>query len=115
MMQPTHHEYRAPSNHNGAATLSLLCATLWPLMILIPFAVYLLAMNTPGSTTQPAPDLLWTLYVFAFFALPVTGVIAGGVGLYRALNEPRLRKSRWWAVVGLLLSCLWLVGYFLIG
>jgi hypothetical protein len=109
---PHQYHYRAPRERNDMVGLSLFCAALWPLLILIPFVVYLLAFNHPGPTTQTVPAPLWALYGFAFFALPVTGVIAGGVGLYRALHEPLLRKSRWWAVVGLLLSCLWLVGYF---
>jgi len=46
--------------------------------------------------------------------LPVAGIIAGGIGLYRAIRQPLLRKSRWLALAGLLLGCLWLVGIFLL-
>ncbi|HEX5547593.1 MAG TPA: hypothetical protein VFX24_09290 [Ktedonobacterales bacterium] len=118
MMQPTHHEYHeyhAPSTHNGAAILSLVCAILWPLTLAAILYVNSVANTSgPGSTALPAPEPLSTLLQCGFTILPIGGIIAGGVGLYRAIRQPLLRKSLWLALTGLLLSFLWLVGIFLL-
>jgi len=113
MMQPTHHEYRAPSNHNGAAILSLVCAILWPLTI-ITMMLANSASNAPGSPGPALPEQVYTLLQCGFMLLPVVGIIAGGVGLYRAAKQPQLQGTRWLAATGLLLGCLWLVGIFLL-
>ncbi|HEU4783951.1 MAG TPA: hypothetical protein VFS83_11470 [Ktedonobacterales bacterium] len=116
MMQPTHHEYheyRAPSNHNGAAILSLACAILWPLSIIIMMLGNSVS-NAPGSAGPVLPEQVYTLLQCGFTLLPLVGIVAGGVGLYRAIRQPLLRRSRWLALVGLLLGCLWLGGIFLL-
>jgi hypothetical protein len=46
----------------------------------------------------------------------VVGAIAGAIGLYRAVKQPLLRNSRWWAATGLALGILWcIVAYVIIG
>ncbi|HEX5159647.1 MAG TPA: hypothetical protein VFW17_20725 [Ktedonobacterales bacterium] len=120
MMQPTqheYHEYRAPSNHNGAAILSLVCVVLWPLTLAAMLYVNSVAITSgPGSTALPAPEPLSTLLQCGFTMLPVAGIIAGGVGLYRAIRQPLLRRSRWLALAILLLGCLWFIAaYIFIG
>ncbi|HEY7343376.1 MAG TPA: hypothetical protein VH591_21070 [Ktedonobacterales bacterium] len=116
-MQPTHHEYhaeyRAPSSHNGAAILSLVCAILWPLTI-ITMMLGNSVSNAPGASGEALPEQVYTLLQCGFTLLPVAGIIAGSIGLYRAIQQPLLRKSRWLALAGLLLGCLWLVGIFLL-
>ncbi len=112
MMQPTHHEYRAPAEHNGAAILSLVCAILWPLTI-ITMMLGNSASNAPGTPGPALPEQLYTLLQCGFTLLPVVGIIAGGVGLYRAIRQPQLHDTRWLALASLLLGCLWLVGIFL--
>lgn len=120
MMQPTHHEYleyHALSNHNGAAILSLVCAILWPLTLAAMLYVNSVANTSgPGSTASPAPEPLSTLLQCGFTMLPIAGIIAGGTSLYRAIRQPLLRRSRWLALVGLLLGCLWFItAYIFIG
>lgn len=120
MMQPTqheYHEYRAPSNHNGAAILSLVCVVLWPLTLAAMLYVNSVAITSgPGSTALPAPEPLSTLLQCGFTMLPVAGIIAGGVGLYRAIRQPLPRRSRWLALAILLLGCLWFIAaYIFIG
>ena len=113
MMQPTHHEYRAPSNHNGAAILSLVCAVLWPLTIITMMLGNSMS-NAPGASGEALPEQVYTLLQCGFTVLPLVGIVAGGVGLYRAIRQPLLRRSRWLAIVGLLLGLLWFVGIFLL-
>ena len=114
MMQPTHHEYRAPGNHNSAAILSLICAVMWPLTLAAIMYVNSVANSSgPGSTAAPAPEPLSTLLQCGFTVLPIAGIIAGGVGLYRAIRQQLLRKSVWLALTGLLLGCLWFVAAYI--
>ena len=113
MMQPTHHEYRAPSNHNGAAILSLVCGVLW-LLSITTMVFGNSVSNAPGASGEALPEQVYTLLQCGFIVLPIAGIIAGGVGLYRAIRQPLLRRSRWLALTGLLLGCLWLVGIFLL-
>jgi hypothetical protein len=116
MIQPTHqeyHEYRAPSSHNGAAIFSLVCGVLWPLTI-ITMMLGNSVSNAPGASGEALPEQVYTLLQCGFTVLPVAGIIAGGVGLYRAIRQPLLRRSRWLALAGLLLGFLWFVGIFLL-
>lgn len=110
-------QYSPPSRHNGAAFLSIVCAILWPLTLATILYINGVANTSgPGSTATPAPEPLSTLLSCGFTLLPVAGIIAGAIGLYRAIQQPRLRKSLWWALPGLLLSCLWFVtAYIVIG
>jgi hypothetical protein len=103
---PTTHPYRAPSEHNGAAILSLVCALLWPLCICILYVANLLTGGNGAALTEQAYFILASGFSF----LPAAGIIAGGIGIYRAVKQPLLRQSLWLAVVGLLLGCLWLIG-----
>lgn len=118
MMQSTHHEYheyRAPSNHNGAAILSLVCGVLWLLSITTMMLANSVS-NAPGASGEALPEQVYTLLQCGFTLQPIAGIIAGGVGLYRAIRQPRLRRSRWLALAGLLLGCLWTVtAYIFIG
>ncbi len=113
MTQPTHHEYRAPGNHNGPAILSLVCAITWPLTI-IAMMLANSASNAPGSSGPALPEQMYTLLECGFSLLPVAGIISGGVGLYRAAKQSLLLSTRWLAAIGLLLSCLWFAGTFLL-
>jgi len=116
MMQPTHHEYheyRVPSDHNGAAILSLVCGVLW-LLSIITMVLANSVSNAPGASGEALPEQVYTLLQCGVTLLPLVGIVAGGIGLYRAIRQPRLRRSRWLALAGLLLGCLWLVGIFLL-
>lgn len=90
----------------------LICAALWPLTVLVP-AVFNLLTGGPRlpAPTLPAPLLLMLQAGFAVLA-PL-GIIAGADGLYRAFTVAALRHTRWRAVTGLVLGCLWLVGIFI--
>ena len=70
--------------------------------------------NAPGASGEALPEQVYTLLQCGFTLLPLVGIVAGGVGLYRAIRQPLLRRSRWLAIVGLLLGLLWFVGIFLL-
>lgn len=110
-------QYREPSEHNGAAILSIVCAILWPLATAAMFLIVGVAnVAGPGATATPPPEPAYSLLDFAFLILPIMGFIAGAIGLYRAVKQPLLRNSRWWAVTGLALGILWcIVAYVIIG
>ena len=110
-------EYVAPGERNGLAILSLVCAILWPLTLAAILYVNSMANTSgPGESASPAPEPLSTLLSCGFALLPVASIIAGGVGVYRALRHLRLRTSLWWALPGLLLGCFWFIAaYFVIG
>lgn len=114
---PTTHPYTAPGEHNGLAILSIICAILWPLTLAAILYVNSVANTSgPGSSASPPPEPLSTLLSCGFALLPVAGIIAGAIGLYRAIRHPRLRKSLLLAIPGLLLGCLWFItAYILIG
>jgi hypothetical protein len=118
MMQPTHHEYheyRVPSDHNGAAILSLVCGVLW-LLSIITMVLANSVSNAPGASGEALPEQVYTLLQCGVTLLPLVGIVAGGVGLYRAIRQPLPRRSRWLALVGLLLGCLWFItAYIFIG
>lgn len=65
----------------------------------------------PGPTL---PEPLIQFFQLGFALLPVASIIAGSVGVYRALSRPELRSTLWQAVVGLALGCMWLVGVFVL-
>jgi hypothetical protein len=56
------------------------------------------------------PDWVGALTGFGLVVTPVVGLVAGGVGLYRALKRPELRASRWGPIIGLAFGALWLAG-----
>ncbi|HEX8035934.1 MAG TPA: hypothetical protein VF510_18910 [Ktedonobacterales bacterium] len=101
------------THHNSTAVLSLVCAVLWPLSFLVPaiFNVVTGGPRLPGSTL---PEPLIQLFQLGFAILPVASIIAGSVGVYRALSQHELRNTLWQAVVGLALGCMWLVGVFVL-
>jgi hypothetical protein len=101
----------AAGRRNGAAVLSLICAVLWPLTVLVP-AIFNLVTRGPRLPGATLPQFLVTLMQVGFALLPIAGVIAGIVGLYRAWTQPAIQSSRWQAVVGLVLGCLWIIGIF---
>ncbi|MGZ3585475.1 MAG: hypothetical protein ACXVCT_22255 [Ktedonobacterales bacterium] len=111
--QAPQYERSMTSHRNGAALLSLVCAVLWPLSFLVPaiFNVVTGGPRLPGSTL-PAP--LTQLFQLGFAILPVASVIAGSIGIYRALSRSELRSTLWQAVVGLALGCMWLGGVFVL-
>jgi hypothetical protein len=101
--------YAPEPTRNSAAIASLLCAPLWPLGYILPGIVALFT----GTPTQPAvvEDLIVPLCLTVG---PVAGIIAGHVGLYRAIKHPRLRRGWWLAVMGLAFGYLWLAGILVI-
>lgn len=96
---------------NRTATLSLMCGVVWPLTILVP-ALFNLLTGGPKLPGPTLPDPLVLALQAGFAVLPPIGIIAGAIGLYRAHAQPALRHSRWQAITGLVLGCLWLVGIF---
>jgi hypothetical protein len=52
------------------------------------------------------------LLQLGFAILPIVGVIAGIIGLYRALTQPAIQSTRWQALVGLIFWCQWVAGIF---
>jgi hypothetical protein len=105
---PTTRQHRAAGERNGAAILSLFCAALWPLTVLIP-----LSFNAVPTLSGPAlPDLVFYISAGGFALLPVIGIISGSLGFLRATHQPPLRRSRWQALTGLLLGSLWFIGAF---
>src|SRR5262249_41097559 len=94
----------APPHHNSAVILSLICALLWPICYLVP------PLTMQISNRPTFPDWLGTLTACGLVTTPVIGMLAGGVGLHRALRTRELRASWWCAVVGLVFGALWLVG-----
>ena len=116
MMQPTsdhQYHYVAPRTHNGGAVLSVVCALLWPLSFLIPVLVNV-ATSGPRSAGTPLPMFVDFLLACGFGLLPVVGVAAGSLGLYRAMSQSALRRTRWLAITGNVLNCLWFFGTFLL-
>jgi hypothetical protein len=118
MMQPM----RSPSDsyhvtttsaHNGAAILSVVCAALWPLSFLIPVLVNA-TTSGPRSAAASLPMFVDFLLACGFGLLPVVGVAVGSLGLYRAMSQPALRRTRWIAITGIVLNCLWFFGTFLL-
>lgn len=89
---------------NGAVSLSLVCAVLWPVCLAVP----ILIMRVSGRPEYP--DWVGALTGFGLVTTPVVGLIAGGAGLFRALKWPELRASRWGAIIGLIFGALWLAG-----
>lgn len=113
MMQPSMYQDNTSSGSNGAAILSLVCAVVWPLSFLIP-AVFNVVTGGPKLPGPTIPDGVTFLLESGFALLPILGIVAGGIGLYRALKRPMLKSTRWQAVVGLLLGCLCVVGIFVL-
>jgi hypothetical protein len=118
MMQPTsdhQYHYVALRTHNGAAILSVVCAILWPLTLTAILYVNSVANTSgPGGSASPAPEPLSTLLSCGFSLLPLAGVFAGGIGLYRAIRQRRLRRSLWLALTGLLFGCLWFIAAYIV-
>jgi len=113
MMQPSAYRENSSSGHNGAAILSLVCAVVWPLSFLVP-AIFNIVTGGPKLPGPTIPDGASFLLESGFALLPVVGILAGGIGLYRAKKRPTLKNTRWQALVGLLLGCLWVVGIFVL-
>lgn len=112
---PINGQYREPSEHNGAAAVSLVCAALWALSITVLY-VSNLAASGPNTTGSALSQPVYFLLTCGFTMAPVVGAIAGAIGLYRAVKQPLLRKSRWWTATGLALGILWcIVAYVIIG
>jgi hypothetical protein len=105
---------RGPDDRNGAATLSLLSATVWPFCLLIP-CLYNLLVHTsvPGSPTMPM--LLSDVFSCGFSLLPIVGIISGVIGIFRAFTQLLLRRTFRRALFGTLLGVAWLVLVFIIG
>ncbi len=115
MTQPPSHQYTSSGAHryNGGAILSIVCVVLWPLSFLIPVIVNT-TTSGPHSSGTPLPVFVDFLLACGFGLLPVVGAAAGAFGLYRAMNLPALRRTRWLAIAGILLNCLWFFGTFLL-
>ena len=113
MAQPTSHPYTAPGRHNGGAILSIVCAVLWPLVVLIPIIIQIVTSGprSPGATLPVFVDFLLAC---GFGLLPVAGVVAGSLGIYRSMSQPSLRGTRWIAITGVVLNCVWFFGTFLL-
>ena len=115
--QPTYGQLVAvaPNEHNSAAILSIICAVAWPLTLGAILYVNSVANTSgPGATAVPAPEPLSTLLQCGFSLLPAGGIIAGGLGFYRAIRQRRLRRSLWLAVPGLLFGCLWFIAAYIV-
>ena len=115
--QPTYGQLVAvaPNEHNSAAILSIICAVAWPLTLGAILYVNSVANTSgPEATAAPAPEPLSTLLQCGFSLLPVAGIIAGGLGFYRAIRQRRLRRSLWLAVPGLLFGCLWFIAAYIV-
>ena len=115
--QPTYGQLVAvaPNEHNSAGILSIACAILWPLTLGAILYVNSVANTSgPGATAAPAPEPLSTLLQCGFSLLPAGGIIAGGLGFYRAIRQRRLRRSLWLAVPGLLFGCLWFIAAYIV-
>jgi hypothetical protein len=93
----------AAPRHNSAATLSLICALLWPLCLLGPILIMQVGIR------PHYPDWGGALIGPVLFATPVIGVISGVVGMVRSLRAPAQRASWWRAVVGVVLGFIWLL------
>ena len=113
MMQPSAYQDNMSSEHNGAAILSLICAVVWPLSFLIP-AVFNVVTGGPKLPAPIIPNAVSFLLESGFALLPIIGIVAGSIGLYRAMKRPALKSTRWQALVGLLLGCLWIIGIFVL-
>ena len=83
------------------------------LSFLIP-AVFNVVTGGPKMPGPAPSDGVSFLLESGFALLPIIGIVAGGIGLYRALKWPMLKSTRWQAVVGLLLGCLWVIGIFVL-
>src|SRR5262245_61106090 len=104
---------RATSHErNTAATVSLFCAVWWPASVLVYLLGPELFMLVTGSNLLPAFIAL-PMATGIFFA-PCLGIVAGHIGLYRALKHPALRTSKWRALSGLGLGYVWLVALLLV-
>lgn len=106
---PPHYHYSEYRERNGAATLSLICAIVWPLCLLIPviFTIMTGGSKVPGSML---PQMVAFILQCGFGLLPALSIITGGIGLYRAATQPQLHSTRHRALAGLVLGCVWLLG-----
>jgi hypothetical protein len=104
--------YTPQSERNAAAITSLVCAILWPLVLL---AVLLWNASHCTTTyictytpTNATPTWFSTLTGFFLIVLPPVGIISGVLGLVRSYTRPLLHGTRWQAIVGLLFGLMWL-------
>jgi hypothetical protein len=96
------------SRHKGAVALSLACAAIWPICLIVPIIIMQVS-NSPQY-----PGWVGALTGLGLLFTPIIGIISGLVGLYRSLRAPALRGSWWRAVAGLVLGCIWLAGTFVL-
>jgi hypothetical protein len=104
--------YASLPKRNSAAITSLVCAILWPLIL-----VAVLLWNSSRCTTTGAmttcigtatPAWFSTLTGVFLLILPPAGIITAVLGLVRSFNRPHIH-GRWLAVIGLIFGLLWLV------
>jgi hypothetical protein len=88
---------------NSAASVSLFCAILWPVSLLVPLTISLVTQS------QELPGAVVLLSGLSLNVAPIVGIVSGHIALYRSLKDPALRPSRWRAIVGLAFGYLWLV------
>src|SRR5215813_9650970 len=91
---------------NTAATVSLFCAVLWPASVLVWVLAPGLSVLLTGD--QQAFDFVETLATVAITCAPFVGIVAGHIGLFRALLHPALRPNQRLALIGLALGYLWI-------
>lgn len=103
-----HASYSDPPDHNVAAIFGLICAIVWPLI------VYATPLWNIATHFAPMPQWLGLLIGFGLTALPAAAIMLAIVGLVRSFTQPRLRRSRWQAIVGLIFGVMWVGGYFLL-
>lgn len=117
---PMAHPYTARGEGIGAASrslvcavLSVICAILWPLTILTMFLINV-DHSISGSASPVQPEFAYFLLSCGFLLLPVVAIVAGAIGFFGALRQPAVRHSRWLALTGMLLGCVWLVATFVL-
>ena len=101
-----------PSERNSAAIISLVCAILWPLVLVAVLLWNSRGCTTTGTTTtctgNATPTWFSTITGFVLIVLPPAGIIGGILGLVRSFTRPQMH-GRLLAAIGLLFGLLWLV------
>jgi hypothetical protein len=108
--------YTPQSERNAAAITSLVCAILWPLIlvaVLLWNASHCTTTDTGTyicsySPTDATPTWFSTLTGFFLIILPPVGIFSSILGLVRSFTRPLLRRTRWQAIVGLIVGLTWL-------
>ena len=109
---PSGHVTTDPSRRGATpATVSLVCAVLWPLSLALSVASDALLS---GVQQVPVQGIVSFVLECCIALAPPVGLVAGGIAAYRAATRPAPRPTRTRAIIALALNVLWLVALLLV-